>query len=119
MMFQLQLNWSLASLGGYSTSSVALLVIRVKEVFWFFSSKLLKPMDRFLPLVSTALKTHKPVELSTEVVLGGAEEQLLVPGAGQGLLSWREVRLDEFLASQALEQLLHTEDYLSILPKSS
>ena len=50
---------------------------------------------------------------------GDDEEQLLVPGAGQGLLSWREVLLDEFLASQALEKLLHTEDYLSIFPKSS
>jgi hypothetical protein len=32
------------------------------------------------------------------------------PGVGQGLPSLREVLLDEFLASQALQQLLHTED---------
>ena len=32
------------------------------------------------------------------------------PGAGQGLPSLREVLLDEFLASQALQQLLHTEE---------
>ena len=36
--------------------------------------------------VSTALKSNKPVELSTEVVLDGDEEQLLleVPGLQRG-----------------------------------
>ena len=37
-------------------------------------------MANLQSLVSTALTPHKPVELSTEVVLDGDEKQLLAPG---------------------------------------
>ena len=57
-------------------SSLVLLVVSFSCMKVVFS-----PMANLHSLVSTALTPHKPVELSTEVVLGADEEQFLeVPG---------------------------------------
>ena len=54
MIFQLHLNWSLASLGGYSTSLVAFLVIKL-EVALVLSSRQVKPILVDLSLISPAV----------------------------------------------------------------
>ena len=48
--------------------------MKVMVVLFFPCIKVFSPMVNIQSLVSTAFTPHKPVELSTEVVLGGDEE---------------------------------------------